>query len=137
MTIILDDYAIPQQGAFEIHTVVQINVSAEEAQRLTRRFLMNEISHLLVAAAPDLVVGARTRWRVPVWIGFPGGGRHEAGVVEVDAQTGAFVNQAAHVAEISARAADAADNLPPFAVRTDVPMTARAADLPEYQPTVD
>jgi hypothetical protein len=70
---------------------------------LTRRFLMNEISHLLVAAAPDLVVGARTRWRVPVWIGFPGGGRHEAGVVEVDAQTGAFVDQAAHVAEISAR----------------------------------
>lgn len=61
MTIILDDYTIPQQGAFEIRTVVQINVSADQAQRLARRFLMNEISHLLVAAPPDLVVGAQTR----------------------------------------------------------------------------
>lgn len=137
MTIILDDYAIPQQGAFEIHTIVQINVSADQAQRLTRRFLMNEVSHLLVAAAPDLVVSARTRWRVPVWIGFPGGGRYDVGAIEVDAQTGDFVDQTAHVAEISARAAVAADSLPPFAPRTDVPATSRTTDLPEYQPTVD
>ncbi|HHY56967.1 MAG TPA: ribbon-helix-helix protein, CopG family [Chloroflexi bacterium] len=136
-TIVLDDYAIPQQGAFEIHTTVQIDVSADQAQRLARRFLMNEISHLLVADPPDLVVGAQTRWRVPVWIGFPGGGRHDVGVIEVDAQTGAFVDQAAHIAEISARAAVAADNLPPFAPRTDVPATSRTANLPEYQPTGD
>ncbi len=127
MTIILDNYTIPQLGAFEIRTVVQINVSAEQAQRLARRFLMNEISHLLVAAPPDLVVGAQTRWRVPVWIGFPGGGRHDVGVIEVDAQTGAFVDQAAHVAEISARAAVAADSLPAFAARTDVPATSRVS----------
>lgn len=137
MTIILDDYTIPQQGTFEIRTVVQINVSANQAQRLARRFLMNEISHLLVADPPDLVVGTQTRWRVPVWIGFPGGGRHAVGVIEVDAQTGDFVDQAAHIAEISARAAVAADNLPPFAPRMDVPATSYAVDLPEYQPTVD
>ena len=130
MTIILDDYAIPQQGAFEIHTVVQINVSADQAQRLARRFLINEVSHLLVTAVPDLVVGEQTRWRVPVWIGFPGGGRHTVGVIEVDAQTGAFVDQAAQVAEISARAAGAADSLPPFAARTDAPATSRTKDLP-------
>lgn len=47
-------------------------------------FLMDEVSHLLVVAAPELTVGDRTRQRVPVWIGFPGQGCHAAGVLEVD-----------------------------------------------------
>jgi hypothetical protein len=71
-----------------------------------------------------------------VWIGYPGGGRHAVGVIEVDAQTGAFVDQAAHVVDISARAAAAANNLPHFAARADVPAPSRADDLSEYQPTV-
>lgn len=137
MTIILDDYVIPKQGVFEIHTVVQISVSAEQAQRLARRFLMNEVSHLLVADAPDLVIGTQTCWRVPVWIGFPGGGRHNVGVIEVDVQTGAFVDQAAHVAEISARAAVITESLPPFTPRAGAPAVLHATDLPEYQPIVD
>ena len=133
MTIILDRYTIPEQGAFEIRAAVQINVTALQARRLANRFLMDEVSHLLVAAAPDLVVGDRTRWRVPVWIGFPGQGRQDVGVLEIDAQTGVFVDQETHVAEIKQRATTVAENLPPFVIRTEVPLASRGDDLPEYR----
>ena len=133
MTIILDRYTIPEQGAFEIRAAVQINVTAAQAKRLANRFLMDEVSHLLVAAAPDLIVGDRTRWRVPVWIGFPDQGRHAVGVLEIDAQTGAFLERETHVAEIVQRATTVAENLPPFAVRTEVPLGSIGDDLPEYR----
>ena len=126
MTIILDRYTIPEQGAFEIRAAVQINVTAIQAQCLVNRFLMDEVSHLLVAAAPDLVVGERTRWRVPVWIGFPGQGRHAVGVLEIDTQTGVFIDQGLHVAEIKQRAMTVAENLPPFVLRNDVACIPRA-----------
>jgi hypothetical protein len=133
VTIILDHYTIPEQGAFEIRATVQITVTAVQAKQLVNRFLMDEISHLLVAAAPDLVVGERTRWRVPVWIGFPDQGHHDVGVLEVDAQTGVFLDQERHVAEIKQRATTVAENLPPFVIRTEVPLTSRGNDLPEYR----
>jgi hypothetical protein len=133
VTIILDRYTIPEQGAFEIHAAVQISVTAVQARRLANRFLMDEVSHLLVAAAPDLVVGDQTRWRVPVWIGFPGHGRHAVGVLEVDVQTGVFLDQEAHITEIKQRAKTVAESLPPFVMRTEVPSTSRGEDLPEYR----
>ena len=133
MTIILDRYTIPEQGTFEIRAAVQINVTAAQARRLASRFLMDEVSHLLVAAAPDLIVGDRTRWRVPVWIGFPSQGRYDVGVLEIDAQTGAFLDQDAYVAEIRQRATYVAEHLAPFTTRTEAPPPARADDLPEYR----
>lgn len=133
MTIILDRYTIPERGAFEIRAAVLITVTADQARRLASRFLMDEVSHLLIATAPDLVVGDRTRWRVPVWIGFPGQGRHAVGALDVDAQTGAMLDQEAQVAEIKQRAKTITDTLPPFALRTEVPPAARGDDLPEYR----
>ena len=45
-------------------------ISSEQARKLVNRFLLMDVSTMLAAATPELVIGARTLWRAPVWIGF-------------------------------------------------------------------
>ncbi len=95
MTIILDNYAIPEKGPVEIkvNLAFEIKVTAEEARHTVIRWLINEVSYMLGADAPTLVVSERAVWRVPVWIGFPHTGRiGVVGTAEVDVETGELLN---------------------------------------------
>jgi len=95
MTIILDNYSIPEKGPVEIKVNVtfEIKVTAEEARHIANRWLLNEVSYLLGADRPTLVVGERAVWRVPTWIGFPSTGRISVvGTVDVDVETGELLN---------------------------------------------
>jgi hypothetical protein len=114
MTIILDRYRIPDKGTFEIRQLVTLELSAEQARKLVNRFLLMEVSTMLAADAPDLVVGDRTVWRVPVSIGFLHQGRFEVGTIDVDARSGALLDQVQSVAAIEASAAGLAAGLPPY-----------------------
>ena len=49
----------------------EINVTAEEARRHVREWLREEVSLLIDAEPPTLVVGDQVVWRVPAWISFP------------------------------------------------------------------
>jgi hypothetical protein len=60
-------------------------------------------------------VGEHTVWRVPVWIGFLHQGRFAVGALDVDARTGAILDQAQRVAAIQARASELAAALPAYA----------------------
>jgi hypothetical protein len=100
MTIILDRYRIPDKGTFEIRQLVTLEISGEQARKLVNRFLLMEVSTMLAADAPDLVVGERTVWRTPVWIGFLHQGRFAVGAFDVDARTGAILDQEQSVAAI-------------------------------------
>ncbi len=113
MTVILDRYRIPDKGTFEIRQLVTLELSAEQARRLVNRFLLMEVSTMLAADPPDLVVGDRTIWRVPVWIGFLHQGRFMAGTIDVDAKTGMLLDREQSVAAIQARATELAATLPP------------------------
>ena len=114
MTIILDRYRIPDKGTFEIRQLVTLEFSAEQARKLVNHFLLMEVSTMLAADAPDLVVGDRTVWRVPVSIGFLQQGRFPVGTIDVDARSGAILDQDQTVAAIQARAAELAAGLPPY-----------------------
>lgn len=114
MTIILDRYHIPEKGTFEIRQLVTLELSAEQARKLVNRFLLMEVSTMLAADTPDLVVGDRTVWRVPVSIGFLHQGRFPVGALDVDARSGAILDQDQGVAAIQARAAELAAALPPY-----------------------
>lgn len=114
MMIILDRYAIPDKGTFEIRQLVTLELSAEQARKIVNHFLLMEVSTMLAADAPDLVIGDQTVWRVPVWIGFLQQGRFQAGVMDVDVKTGAILNQDERTAAIQARAAELAAGLPPY-----------------------
>jgi len=114
MNIILNEYRIPDKGTFEIRQLVTLEISGEQARKLVNRFLLMEVSTMLAADAPDLVVGERTVWRVPVWIGFLHQGRFAVGAFDVDAHTGTILDSALSVAAIQARAAELAAALPAY-----------------------
>lgn len=114
MNLILDCYRIPDKGNFEIRQLVTLEISGEQAHKLVNRFLLMEVSTVLAADAPDLVVGERTVWRVPVRIGFLHQGRFAVGALDVDAQTGAILEQEQSVAAIQERATKLAASLPAY-----------------------
>ena len=130
MTIILDQYTIPEQGSFEIRQTVDITFTAKQAQRKVDTWLLNEVSMMMGAEAPTLVVSARTVWRVPCRFSAPHVGRvGTVGEVDVDTKTGEMYNVSEAKTAIIGRAQALAEKLPPFKVR-EVPPQYLATDVP-------
>jgi hypothetical protein len=133
MTIILDSYTIPEKGRVDLKVDRSFNIklTAEEAQRRVDRWLLNEVSCLIGAGQPTLVVGERVVWRVPAWIGFPDVGRvGMVGTVEVDVETGEMNNTSECQAEIETRAEELAARLPPYYPKGEVPAEYLAKNVP-------
>lgn len=133
MTILLDPYHLPEKGAVEItlNRSFEIKVTAEEARRQVDRWLLNEVSYLMGAETPTLVVGEQVVWRVPAWISFPDVGRAGmVGAIDVDVATGVMNNTPVCKAEIERRAEEVADRLPPYNPKTDIPAEFLAKNVP-------
>lgn len=121
MNILLNAYALPEKGKVElkIDRSFEIKVTAEEARRKVNRWLLNEVSYLIAADPPTLVVAERVVWRVPAWIGFPHTGRAGVvGAVDVDVETGEMNNLAEHKLEIKQNLEKLKPNLPPYKPRS-------------------
>lgn len=102
---------IPESG--EIRLTIQIsarlNFSAEASQKLVRRFVADEISYLLRAERPMLVVGKRLVWRVPVVMALPERGvLGQAGAIDVDVEDGRLLVTPDAIAAITQRAKELA-----------------------------
>ena len=124
MTILLDPYVIPKKGKVELKVdrSFEIKITAEEAQRQVNRWLLNEVSYLIGADPPTLVVSEQIVWRVPAWIGFPHMGRvGVVGMVDVDVTTGVMNNSPECKAEIERRAEELAARQPPYQPKGEVP----------------
>jgi hypothetical protein len=133
MTIILDQYTLPEKGKVDLKVdrSFEIKVTAEEARRQVNRWLLNEVSYMIGAEAPTLVVGERVVWQVPAWIGFPDVGRVGiVGTVEVDTETGEMNNTAECKAAIERQAEELVTRLPPYRPRTEVPTEYLAKNVP-------
>lgn len=131
MTIILDHYPLLEKGTFEIRQMVTVQVSAEEARRKVARWLCREVSHMLGADAPTLIISQRTVWRVPAHFSAPQAGVvGQVGEVEVDTITGEMGDLAACQAMITQRAQALAATLPPFKPYTTVPAASIPPDAP-------
>ena len=130
MTIILDQYTIPEKGSFEIRQTVDITFTAKQAQRKVDTWLLNEVSMMMGAEAPTLVVGARTVWRVPCRFTAPHVGRvGTVGEIDVDAKTGELYDSLAKKESIIDCAKKLAEKLPPFKIR-EVPLQYLANNVP-------
>ncbi len=117
MTIIFDPYIVPEKGKVELNVKrsFEIKVTAEEARRQVDRWLLNEVSYMLGAKDPTLVIGEQIVWRVSAWLSSPGVGQvGVVGTVEVDVNTGAMNNSPKCKAEIIRRAEELAALLPPY-----------------------
>jgi len=125
MAIILEPYTLPAKGMVEVklERSFEIKISAEEARRQVNHWLHHEVSYLIRAETPTLVIGEQTVvWRVPARLAFPDTGRlGTVGAVEVDVATGVMNNTPECKAEIERRAEALAAKLPPYQPKTNVP----------------
>lgn len=81
------------------------NISARSAQKIVGRFVADEISYLLRAGEPELVLSKRLYWRVPIQLAFPDRGMvGAAGSLDVDVETGQIVLTPGDITEITRRA---------------------------------
>ncbi len=91
MAIILNNYAIPDKGPVHINFNMSFEIkhTAVQAKRLVSGWLLNEISYLIGADLPTLVLYESPAWRVPIWLTLPGTNHKEIiGAVDVDVETG-------------------------------------------------
>ena len=117
MTILLDGYTLPERGAVElnIQRSFEIKVTAEEARRKVNRWLLTEVSCMMGADFPTLVIGERVVWRVPAHFSTPQTGIVGiVGMIDIDVQTGKMENTTACKAAIEERAQALASRLPPY-----------------------
>ncbi|MEW5958116.1 MAG: hypothetical protein AB1801_10355, partial [Chloroflexota bacterium] len=124
MSIVLEPYAIPEKGKVELNVKrsFEIKVTAAEARRQVRWWLREEVSMLIDADPPTLVVGDRVVWRVPAWIGFPHTGRAGmVGAVDVDVTTGTMNNTPECKADIERQAEAVAARQPLYQPKGPVP----------------
>ena len=123
MQVIVEQVNLPERGHVElgIHRSFEIAVSSEDARAKVKRWLWNEVSMLLGAGTPDLVIDERIVWRVPVIFSAPGHGQvGTVGVVEVAVQSGELLHSDVQRAQIEAQANLLADRLPEFQPMMDV-----------------
>ncbi len=135
MNILLEPYTIPEKGRVELKVdrAFDIRITAEEARRQVNRWLLNEVSYLISADPPTLVVGERVVWRVPAWIGFPHTGRiGEVGAIKVDVETGEMVDLTARKHEIEQNLEKLKATLPPYQRR---PVETGSSYLAQNVPT--
>ena len=106
---------LPERGLVKltIEQSFEIRVTAEEARHQVDTWLFDQVSYMMTADAPMLVLGARIVWRVPVLltashIGLVG----QVGTVDIDIQTGQIADAPDHIAELQQAGLDLGERLP-------------------------
>ena len=104
--------SLPKIGRLEVDIKVtaDVNVSAYAARQKVNSFVLSEISYMMHAAKPALILSDRICWRVPVVLSLTSvGDVGEVGVIDVDIESGQMHVSPQQVAEIEARAEDLAN----------------------------
>lgn len=132
VTILLDHDAVPERGTFtlSVNRSVEIEVTAEEARRRAKEWLIDEISYMMTVASPTLVVGDRVVWRIPALLTAPHVGTvGVAGDVDVDVQTGEIHMTEAQKAALLTALSQLAQRVPPYTPRQEMPVGLLVSDL--------
>ena len=124
ITLFVNEPTLPERGAVNlcINRAFEIRVTAEEARRQVKRWLLNEVSYMFTAKFPTLLVAERIVWRVSViftaaHIGHVG----MVGEIDVDVETGAMNNTPMCKETLLTQARKLADAMPPYQSRTATP----------------
>jgi hypothetical protein len=99
--------SLPKTGRLEVDIKVSadVNVSAYAARQKVNDFVLSDISYMMHAGKPELVVGERICWRVPVILSLTSRGDvGEVGTIDVDVETGQMYITPQLITEIKARA---------------------------------
>jgi ABC-type transport system involved in Fe-S cluster assembly fused permease/ATPase subunit len=118
MTTVVE--SLPQTGRLEVDIKVtaDVNFSAVAARQKVNSFVLSEISYMMHAGTPILVVGERISWRVPVILSLATKGDvGEMGVIDVDVETGQMHVTPQLLMEINSRAEAVATHSAPTAAK--------------------
>lgn len=99
--------SLPQSGRLEIDIKVtaNLNVSAFAARQKVDGFILSDISYMMHAGEPNLVISDSIYWRVPVVLSLTSHGDvGDVGAIDVNAETGQMLISPHLVAEVTARA---------------------------------
>jgi hypothetical protein len=140
MTVVLDSYAVPEQGEFEVYVRRKVNlrVTADAARRTVQGWLLHQVSYMMGAEAPHLVISdSDVFWRVPVILtASPIGRVGIVGTVDVDVETGAVAQAARCKKHLLQAARELAAKLPAYQPRSEMPAGYDPATLPPTERTV-
>jgi hypothetical protein len=103
--------ALPQTGRLEVNIRVSadMNVSAYAARQKANSFILSQISYMMHGGEPELILGKRILWRVPVILSQRSQGDvGQVGAVDVDVETGQLTVTPLQIEEIQARAEEIA-----------------------------
>lgn len=106
---------LPQTGKLEVSIRVSadVNISAYAARQKANGFLLSHVGYMLHAGEPELVIGPRIVWRVPVILSQRSvGDVGLAGSIDVDVETGQINVRPAQIEEIQTRADEIARRTP-------------------------
>src|SRR5580704_4448087 len=81
---------LPTDSTLDINIRVTqpLNVSSFSARQRVTQYVMHELSTQLGGDSPELTVGERVYWSVPVWFTLPGKGvLGRVGTLQIDAGT--------------------------------------------------
>lgn len=115
MAVNLAGVSVPQGAtlAIRIELTTQANITPFVAQQKVTQFVVTEISSQLRGDTPDLNVGERLCWSVPVVLTSPARGNvGRVGEILVDAATGEVLADAAAVQRMAAHAERLAQHSP-------------------------
>jgi hypothetical protein len=115
MTVHLPGLVPPEGATVSIHIELtsQVNITPYVAKQKVNVFVRTEISSQLRAATPELRVGERLCWSVPIELVSPGRGViGRVGELLVDAETGEVLAESESVGRIAANAEDLARRSP-------------------------
>lgn len=91
MAISMPEVSVPEGALVDIHIHItsRVNITAPAAAQKINRYLTMEVGNLLCAGKPQLEVGDRLLWRVPILVGTARRGMAgPVGEIYLDAETG-------------------------------------------------
>ena len=102
----VSDIALPPQSEvkLEFSLTSQLNITDFTARRKVTKLLLDQVGNLLYGEQPNLIIGRRLLWRVPVWLATPTTGPlGQVGALDVDAQSGEILFTQQALDEIAER----------------------------------
>ena len=118
MGILIEGQTLPETGVLtvQVDRTIEIDVSADKAQRKVSVFVLTEIGNLLHGETPILVDGERVAWRVPVHLTRPSfGNMGQVGHIDVDVKSGELLVDPQVISLIERNAENLVERLAPQA----------------------
>lgn len=142
VTLVLEQIALPVTGVVKLQLdyTFDLKISAVEARRRVHRWLVGEVSYMIRAGEPSMVIGKtaaedfRVYWRVPALLTATHlGDVGVVGYVDVAVTTGELDEPEQTATQILQAAERIAASMPPYVPAAEVPSGFLATDL---KPTI-